>query len=61
MPFGYHTQGDGANTAASEREPKNIPKTCHIDLTVSNEERDKMKFSIIKGQKETHWRNPLTV
>ena len=39
MPFGYHTQGDGTNAAASEREPKNIPKTCHIDLSVIDEKR----------------------
>ena len=44
MPFGFHSQSDGITAAADERGQKKNPKTCHIDLSVSNKERDKVNF-----------------
>ena len=57
MPFGFHSQSDGTTAAADERELKNNHKMCHIDLSVSDEERDKVDFKNISRYKETHYRN----
>ena len=57
MPFGFHSQSDGITAAADERGQKKNPKTCHIDLSVNNKERDKVNFKIIIRYKETHYRN----
>ena len=47
MPFGFHSQSDGITAAADESGQKNNPKTCHIDLSVSDEEHDKVNFKNI--------------
>lgn len=57
MLFGFHLQSDDTTAAADERELKNNHKMCHIDLSVSDEERDKVNFKNISRYKETHHRN----
>ena len=57
MPFCFHSQSDGITAAADERGQKKNPKTCYIDLSVNNKERDKVNFKIIIRYKETHYRN----
>ena len=52
MPFGFHSQSDGTTAVADERGQKNNPKTCHINLSVSDEERDRVNFKNISRYKK---------
>ena len=54
MPFGFHSQSDGTTAAADERGQKKNPKTCHIELSVTDEEHDKVNLKGITRHKKTH-------